>query len=89
MTVYLVEVEYRVDGENGFEVTNVCFDRNKALAIMKEKKDEDLADWRQDEYLGEENAVVIENDTEDLFQMQVNYWDEYVEWRVVDKQVED
>lgn len=85
MTVYLVQVEYRVDGENGFEVTNVCFDRNKALAIMKAKKDEDLADWRKDD----EDAIVIENDKEDFFQMQVNYWDEYVEWRVIAKQVED
>lgn len=88
MTVYLVQTEYRVDGENGFELTNVCFDRNKALAIMKAKKDEDLADWRKDEYL-DENEVIVENDIEDFFQMQINDWDEYVVWRVVAKQVED
>lgn len=80
MTVYLVQVEYRVDGDYGFEVTNVCFDRNKALAIMKAKKDKDLVDWGE---------VIIENDREDFFQMQVNDWDEYVEWRVIAKQVED
>lgn len=84
MNVYLVQCEYRVDGEDGFELTHICRDKDTAIAIMETRKDDDLAAWRT---LRDANDIVIENDHEELFQMQVNEWEDYVEWRVVTKEI--
>lgn len=83
MTVFLLQTTSLIDGLYDCSIIKAFQDRNDAIALLKEKKQEDIDLWT-----GEGDDFTIEVDRDELFQMQSNYWEEYVELTIIPMHIE-
>lgn len=83
MTVFLLQTTSLIDGLYNCSITKAFQDRNDAIALLKEMKQDELERWTNHRC-----GFSVEVDRDELFQIQSNYWEEYFELTIIPMHIE-
>lgn len=79
--VYILQLEWNVDGATEFEVRKVSDSLDTIKKYFKTDRDDIVYDWAKGE------DFEIEEETDTLFEYQFNEWDKYYILKVIEKEL--